>query len=318
MESIEQGFVGRWNKNFPLLMPFVSNTVTRQGLLVTDIPNARYTCWSVASMFAIHCGMPLLPHRSLKRRDLFQLAQQHMCLGDFLSPLEFRLESYLTREFCCHFKEGLQMHKWNVYDETVHNITKDWDMVDHLLNNVIPSLKDSKQPFVLHWANTDTHPWPDFFVDERCQDRVPEYTQVGRSFDCLDQIIERLFQGIEKSGILETTDIFFYGDHILMVPERTLKGAPRSLFFAIPTFPKQEMNKTATIWDYGPTILDILGVDYKPKFLFGRSIFGNESSRLLTSAEEAEIYKYFSQLSWEKKFIEDWNNQKLEDGINTG
>jgi hypothetical protein len=315
MESLEQGWVGRWNPRDHSSMPFVSRKVTRQGLLVKGIKKSAHTVWSVASTFAVHCGMPLLPHRSLRRRDLFHLAQQHICIGDFLRPLGFRLESYLTRTFCCYFREGLEMHNWKVYDESVHGIWKDWDMVDHLVANVIPALKNSTEPFILHWGNTDTHPWPFFFVDERCQNRMPNATDVIRSFDCLDQNIERLFDGIEKSGILETTDIFFYGDHPVMLPCPELKRLRRRLFFAIPTLPRRKIRKNVTIWDYGPTILDLLGVDYKPKFLFGHSIFAREQSRLLTRYDEMDIYEYFSRLTWEKKFVDDWANRKLEEGV---
>jgi hypothetical protein len=298
LESLEQSLLGKFNKKKPRLMPFISN-LTDQGIFVGDIPVSLYTSWSVASMFAVQCGLPLLPSRTLELRDLFHFSTIHRCLGDYLDLAGFHLESYLTGRFNSRFRESLQLHKWNVRDDREHNITKDWDMVTHLIDNVIPNLRNVTKPWILHWATWDTHPIPGFIEDSRCANRIGCSDAALRSFDCMDQMIERLFNGIRNSWVWNATDILVYGDHPLLVNNAAIAKQPRKLWLSIPTRPRRIIKKQVTIYDWGPTILDLLGVVYSPKFVLGRSIFDNQSSRILSRDEHEEIYSFFARMNWE-------------------
>jgi arylsulfatase A-like enzyme len=57
-----------------------------------------------------------------------------------------------------------------------------------------------------------------------------------------------------------------------------------------------------TIYDIAPTVLDLLGIDYSPKFVIGKSAFEKESSHVLSHEEHEEIYSFFAGLRWEKRF----------------
>jgi hypothetical protein len=230
------------------------------------------------------------------------LSGVHRCLGDYLWLAGYHLKSYLTGEFIGKFKRSMQMHKWIVQDKVEHNITRDWDMVTYLINKVIPDLKDRPEPFVIHWANWDSHPFPNFIIDERCTNRLPESCAAIRSCDCLDQIIERLFDGLMNSWAWNTTDVLLYGDHPVMVSNPALERQKGKLFLSVPTRERQVIVKAMTIYDIAPTILDLLGIDYSPKFVLGKSVFEEKASHILSRDEHEEIYSFFEKMNWERRF----------------
>jgi len=262
-------------------MPFVSKLV-RQGTRLDNYYGPPYTTWSVASIYAFQCGVPLLVNQFERGIQGDQhLKLKSSCLGDFLNASGIKLYSYLTNVFISNFKQHLSSHKYQVFDRKEHGFRLDYDLVDYLTETVFPKLAQSNERFVLHFANTDNH--PPYYVDKRCIDRnVSINDKVFKCYDCLDQNIERLFQGFEKAGLHKNTEVILYGDHILMsVPfnfmmksnNMNTNNRERAPIFILPYSNKAVIEKRTSIYDAAPTILDILGIEYSPRFPFGDSIF---------------------------------------------
>jgi phosphoglycerol transferase MdoB-like AlkP superfamily enzyme len=303
LESIEQQLLGPYNTIYPRSMPYLSQLAS-DHLFADNIITSTYTTWSVASMFAVQCNLPLLytPTASYNAAK-FHLIPSHRCCGDYLKKAGYRLESWLTNVFIGGFKPHLQLHSWLTYDKADHNITRDWDMVDHLLDKVIPRLEKEEKPWVLHWSNADTHPFPRYFIDPRCESRVKDYSFMLRSFDCLDQNVERWMKGLQKSSIWNTTEIFMYGDHLLMRGTSDIPlFDPRSMVVIVPTRPRQRISKQVSIYDFGPTMLDLIGLNYRPKFPFGVSMFSKKIGLTPDPTHFKYIYDFFrSEMKWSDK-----------------
>jgi phosphoglycerol transferase MdoB-like AlkP superfamily enzyme len=276
IESLERGVLGAFNPKWRKLAPFLSDFVQRG----TDFPNVisqPYTTWSVASMFAVQCNLPLLLHRAVKgAQGAFHLLPGLHCIGDFLSKVGYRMISYQTSVFIGRFKEHMMMHQYEAHDFKNHSFHHDWDLFRELSTSVFRELSKEKRPFVLHIANTDTHPTPSFTVDSRCKRRLAgRVHQIVRSYDCLDQILERFFQAFEESPLFQTTEVILYGDHILMEGnEKKIKlPKPRALVLCFPYREQRVIRKPVTLYDLAPTIMQLLGVKYEPAFPFGANLF---------------------------------------------
>jgi hypothetical protein len=296
LEAVEKGLLGSFNPNYPKSMPFLSK-LARESLLVTNISNEKYTTWSVASLFAIHCGLPLLFKAEKNgNKASFHLIREHKCLGDFLWLAGYNLYSYMTAIFMAHFKKSLLMHGWDARDQRNHNIEWDWDMLRHFEKSVIPMLERAPTPWAWHWANSDTHGFPAHRRDARCKDRVPEYGPILQSFDCLDQHIERFFAMIQKSSIWnDDLEIFVYGDHLLMrgSAARLDLPEPRSMVAIMPRRPPGNITKGSSIYDFTHTIFDLGGVDYSPKFPFGESMLSDKRGPVPNDGAFRAIYRNF-------------------------
>ena len=304
IESLEQQILGRFNPFYPLTMPFLSNLST-QGAFVEKMESLPYTTWSVASMFATQCNFPLLmTPDAMYNNAKFHLNPNHRCVGDYLKLGGYNLLSYLANIFIGGFKKQLKMHEWDVRDFEDHGFRRDWDLFGYLAENVLPNLtKPSNQPFVLHIANADTHPFPSFFVDERCESRVPKYPKMLQSFDCLDQILEKFIKKIISSGLLENTEIIFYGDHLVMgrIKDNGNLMEPRYICAMLPFRKKEIISKSTSIYDLAPTFMDLLGVEYEPKFPYGSSFFSSHVGQRPDETQFRFIYDYFAEsMKWSK------------------
>jgi phosphoglycerol transferase MdoB-like AlkP superfamily enzyme len=238
-------------------------------------------------------------------RARFHLLQRHRCLGDFFVKAGYKLHSFLANVFIGQFKTHMKLHQWGSKDVEDHKIVRDWDLFDLLEKSLLPNLSDPKaQPFVLHVANADNHPFPRYFVDQRCKNRVPDYPLILRSFDCIDQIIGRFIEAVKNSSLANNTEIFLYGDHLLMTgTHRDVKlFDPRYIVVIFPMRPKQIISKIVTIYDFAPTLMDLLGIEYFPKFPFGTSIFSQKLGTPPTPPHFQFIYNYFrDSMNWQSE-----------------
>ena len=293
MESCEKDILGRFNTKFNKTMPFISS-LTKNTTYVDFVGSSMYTEWSVAAMFASQCGFPLITGK--RNQGEFQLYKGHRCFGDFLNKLGYNLYSVETGHFVGNFARHLRMHHWQTEDITKHGFKYDMDTFRHVVSDVFPKLKE---PFILHISNTDTHPFPGFYVDPRCKKRVPDYPFPLQSFDCFDQILEEFYNSFKQSKFINNTEMIAFSDHVLMHKykisgiEKDLKE--RSLNILIPTRPKKLIQKKASIYDLTPTFFDLIDVDYSPEFPFGKSILSNDIGTGVNKTYAKYIYDFFSQ-----------------------
>lgn len=307
VESFEQQLMGRFNKFFPNSMPFLSN-LSNYGVYVERMETQPYTTWSVASLFAAQCNLPLLmTYKRAYNNANFHLLPEHRCIGNYLQPEGYNLISFLCNTFIANFKLHLQLHNWTVYDLKEHGFNRDYDMFKYIGDTVIPKLAEkSSQPFVLHIANADTHPFPRFIVDDRCKIKFRKGTsQLLKSFNCLDLVFKSFLTKVEKSGLLENTELIIYGDHVLMgtFPRQANIIEPRHIAVMLPYHKHRKLiTKRTSIYDLAPTFMELTGMkDYSPQFPFGSSIFSNKIGLFPDNRHFRFIYDFFSgQMKWSK------------------
>jgi hypothetical protein len=308
LESLEYELLGVYNQDYPAMLPFLSKFV-RQGTYFRNVISQPYTTWSVASLFGVQCNLPLLLHHVQSGdQGKFHLSQNIRCLGDYLDLVGYHLFSYQTSVFVGQFKDHMKMHKYEALDFKNHRCRRDWDLFAKLRSEVLPGLKNST-PFVLHIANADCHAIPKYYVDRRCENRMASAPAIVRSFDCVDQILEKFFDEFEKSAVFATTDLIMYGDHVLMegnYKQLTLHP-PRSLVLTFPYHEQKEVVKPTSIYDIAPTLMSLLGIEYSPIFPFGADLFSNSVGRVPTLDDFQTIYDMFTtEMSWDRN-ITCWN-----------
>jgi arylsulfatase A-like enzyme len=299
VESLEVQVLGHYNADFKRSMPYFSN-LSQKVTFCDHVKSSPYTTWSVASAFAVQCNLPLLMTPTARyNRASFHLLPEHVCLGEYFAKAGYHLHSWLANVFVGRFKNHMRLHHWPALDVEDHGIRRDWDLFELLERSLLPNLtRPSEQPFVLHVAHADNHAFPRYFVDPRCQDRVPEYPLIMRSFDCVDQIVGRFIEAVKKSPLANNTEIFVYADHLLMtgVHQYIRLFDPRHIVAMFPIGPKQIVSKPLTIYDFAPTLMDIIGIEYQPKFPFGASMFSPIPGTAPTTPHFQFIYNNFSRL----------------------
>jgi hypothetical protein len=305
IESLENQVIGAFNSYFPRTMPYLSN-LSQKTTFFDHVRSSPYTTWSVASLFATQCNLPLLmTPTAMYNRAGFHLLPQHRCLGDFFAMAGYKLHSYMANVFIGRFKAHQTLHQWRALDVEDHKMKRDWDLFDFIAKEVFLNLTNSKeQPFVLHIANADNHAFPKYFVDPRCKDRLPSYPLILRSFDCVDQILEKFIEAFKKSPLAESTEMFLYGDHLLMsgIHRHIKLFEPRFITAMFPLRPAQVIKKQLTIYDFAPTLMDVMGIDYEPKFPFGASVFSQKVGTAPGASHFEYIYNHFRNLmNWERQ-----------------
>jgi hypothetical protein len=171
LESLENELLGTYNKDYPTMLPFISGLVA-QGTHFKNVISQPYTTWSVASLFAVQCNLPLLLHHvQANEQGKFHLVKGVRCLGDYLTAAGYRLMSYQSNIFVGDFKKHMSMHQWSCFDFKNHRCRRDWDLFAKIESSVFPSLINESKPFVLHIANADCHAIPRYYVDRRCANR---------------------------------------------------------------------------------------------------------------------------------------------------
>jgi hypothetical protein len=74
---------------------------------------------------------------------------------------------------------------------------------------------------------------------------------------------------------------------------------PRSMVAIIPSRPKQKISKQVSIYDFGPTMLELLGLEYSPKFPFGVSMFSKKVGLVPDPTHFQYIYAFFGDpMNW--------------------
>ena len=82
---------------------------------------------------------------------------------------------------------------------------------------------------------------------------------------------------------------------LLLLPSvKDLGFENRSLTVMIPTRPKKMISKKATIYDIGPTFLDLIGVEIDPPFIFGESLLSNKIGMGVNATFVKYLYEYFN------------------------
>ena len=274
MESIEKLCVGRFNPIEPHVMPIISNISLSSQTFLGE--SQEYTSYSVASLFSAMCGYPFINTPTLKGNDSpIYKVKKVKCVWDYLRAAGYKMYAKSTRYSfgVANIGNLMKLHGVTLEGEW-ERWTHDFDIINNSLTSIKRHMKEGK-PFMYMIFNVDTH-FP-YFLDPKCNVSLNRDKQ-RRCLNCLDYDIWTMLEEFIHMKIWETTDIVVYGDHLNFWKLGFYGDQKRETFLMFPKL--QDLGKDITIeprenviYDIAPSILDMLGFEYKPKYPFGRSLF---------------------------------------------
>jgi hypothetical protein len=281
-ESLETGFIGRFNPKFPKSMPWISR-LAEDHAVFPNVESQPYTTWSAAGMFVTECSFPLVySHVEWQTRE-----QQHWgeyaklpCISTFLKRQGYHLYAVAAGSLdMMHMKEFYQMHGFLVEDIMEHGKDHDRPTLTYIVDTLLPKMIE---PFMLVILTTDTHFWPAFHVEPDRYIEKLQYPNVLRSFTSLDISLEKFVHSLEAKGLHERSELVIFGDHLCMGYLPVLSGIRRRLVAIFPWRKRDErgLKKKLSYYDMAPTMLESLGLEYSPRFPWGSDIFGEDTGRV--------------------------------------
>ena len=301
LESFETQLLGDYNlKGFKKSMPFLSS-MAKSG---THCPNSIMgpeIGWSIAGFFAAHCGLPMVSRAELRNRSpILKVVNKLKCAGDVLRYVGYdRLALYTGDGGYGGLKALLVRHGFEKFKDYENNIHIDKHLVKRVaveLPQLMRNYKDHGRPFALMLGFEDTHPM--FRVECAPRQDITGNERILNSCDCLDQDLQDLMQILKQNDVTpENTVIVIHGDHPMVLPfDKVLIGTQmqRNMSIIFPYRTQNLINKTVTIYDIMPSVLDELGIDYQPKFPFGRPVTDPEPGHHPKPSTIDYLWDYFN------------------------
>jgi phosphoglycerol transferase MdoB-like AlkP superfamily enzyme len=246
------------------------------------------------------CGFPLLVtdvHWNVRQHLEYDAFASLHCLPDFLGAAGYRLFAYCAGACdVMRMKAFMKERGFRTQDSADHHRTNDDELFDLLFRDVLPGLAALPHPFALLILNADTH--PDFTIGPACDDYLlrAEYPIVYRSFTCFDQHLARFIARMAELGIDRNTEVIVYGDHLTMGDVGFMLGADRNLSIFLPLRPQDgkwrraQEGKEMSYYDFAPTVLELLEIDYAPPFPFGADLLGTRQGKVASLEDLRLIY----------------------------
>jgi phosphoglycerol transferase MdoB-like AlkP superfamily enzyme len=189
-------------------------------------------------------------------------------------------------------KDFLRVKGFATQDSREHGQGSDAGLLRLLETEMLGKLSDSRNwPFVLLILTATTH--PPFGIPGGCRDHLKAYPKIFRSFTCFDDSLRHFAEVFEKSKLFGNTEMIVYGDHLAMQGSGFLSERNLSVFFPFRKQDdkwKQGISKVLSYYDFAPTVLELLGIDFKPSFPFGFDMFGPRVGTLPQVDELKLIY----------------------------
>jgi len=292
-EQLEATYLDR--DRFPEILPNVRGYLN-EGLWFSDLRQYPGTGWTVASMVASQCGVPLLsrsqgnqilasvddPFGALPCLAEFLRADGYQTVymggaspsfagkGRFLSSNGF--DVVLGRENFISLIPDKYTTGWGIYDDSLFEFTR----------SAFDKLAASKRPFLLSLLTLDTH-HPRGHPSASCSPHPATENPILNAVYCTDQLLAELIEHIRNSPAGRDTVIVLISDHLAMRNTATelLESGPRRILFLIlnSADSPREITKRGTHFDIAPTILDAMG--YQPQVMgFGQTLLANQEGRV--------------------------------------
>jgi len=299
VESLEKQMLWRFNQRGWAHSMLYLSSLTERGIFCGNMPAPSYTDWSSASLLAATCGLPTVCQvpQSRVQAQILTNASSFKCLGDYLEKLGYRLEMCGSG----HDIGGFQMIA------TTHGFRRvkwfpdgDRSMMAYaggsLLMNLSKEFHDTRRPFALVMCTADTHKTGCITCSTRSN--VTGYPRMLRAYDCVDQRVEALLErGLKRANLTQdNTEVVIYGDHTSWTAGNdVIKGTrgDRDLVLFFPMQPRKVIAKRVTQYDILPTVLDHLGIAYKPSLPFGGSVHDPRVFIPPSSAELSWLFERF-------------------------
>ena len=301
LESFERTFLDE--SQFPGLAPNLS-ALEKQGLAFTNIDTAYGARWTIASMVASQCGLPLEPMADTNKPGAFMPGA--VCLGDTLKQNGY-ITSYLGGASLQFGGKG-NFYKTHQFDsvrgrgELARNLPSettafsDWGLYDEDLYPLawqeFTRLRTQHKPFALFLLTLDTHP-PKGFPSSSCDDiRYGDgKNSMLNALHCSDRLAANFIRRLLASEAAAETIIVVASDHLVMAngASEQLRQHPkrRNLFFILDkNGPQQSIDRHASPFDIAPTLLSVLGTEIEA-YNFGVSLLGDNKT-MKESIEEPD------------------------------
>ncbi|OHT06273.1 hypothetical protein TRFO_25678 [Tritrichomonas foetus] len=279
IESFEQQSIGRFNHYYPNMMPFIDN-LSQRGTYFTNVICHPYTQWSVGSLLAAQCNLPHVVTEVVWDRMQYESIgkwPQLPCIGKHLKNLGYNLYMEISSQSeLMGYRDFFVEYEFEVSDAKEHGQKHDYGFYKYIEEKMFEE-KKFKEPFLLMVTNSDTHPF--FYVNQECKSN-PMYNRnlphIVNCFNCYDLCVRDFFNRFEKSSLFSRTEMLVYGDHLAFGGGKKIYDNPRKMSIFFPYWEKKVVNKETSVYDIAPTVMDILGVDYSPKYPFGASLMDDK------------------------------------------
>ncbi|MFO7818659.1 MAG: LTA synthase family protein [Halanaerobacter sp.] len=157
-------------------------------------------------------------------------------------------------------------------------------------NQSLDYLEKAKNPFFAYMITVTSHTPFDFYPSDEVKKEfadiesslVADYFQ---SISFVDKSLELFFAELEKRGLTENTLFVIYGDHEAGINEEEYSSGKNfstsenikepenvPLLIKAPNHKSDTIEKTGTIADVAPTILDLMKIEEKPEEFAGSSL----------------------------------------------
>ena len=252
------------------------------GAVFEGVRQMDNTGWTMAGMIASQCGVPLMPAGLLhdsQFEPLSKVVPGVDCLGDVLAKRGYRLSFlggastqfagkglfYRGHQFnTVKGKEELMpkledpdyINSWGLYDDTLYDITA---------NEVRRLHEEDDGPWAVVNLSIAGHA-PSGFPSQTCLDRQGEFDgqDILYSVECSARQARDLIEQLKQEGLLENTLIVVLSDHLTMrvsVWDQLIALDRDNTFIMLGNgIRPQRVQRSATMLDVFPTILDAMGV----------------------------------------------------------
>ncbi|MCK8823782.1 LTA synthase family protein [Fuchsiella alkaliacetigena] len=197
-------------------------------------------------------------------------------------------------------------------------------------------LAEADSPFFAYFITVTSHTPFSFYPDDQT---IEAYSDIEdqllhdffQSISFVDKSLEMFIEGLAEKGLKEDTLFVIYSDHDASIdtPEysssvdfkldkNVKKPEHIPLLIKHPELEAGTIEKTGTITDLAPTILDIMGAETKPEGFIGSSLLKGEEAPVIFMHELPQVlYKdhlFVEQLGEFEKigYLEDRREEKVE------
>lgn len=326
-ESIESTFADAdyWGEN---LIPNLS-ALADKHTAVKGYQSINGTNWTIAAHVATFCGVPLrMQLRDVLGVDTPAFMPNITCLPDVLQQAGYHTlflkgaylsfagtETFVTEH---RFSETIGRDELLALGAATEDDIKHSSFgIDFGINDVpmfafarqkLSELSRQKQPFFVSIQTLDTH-FPDGYTQPFC---AKKYGDIRDAVKCSDAQIADFVKWIQQQDFYENTVVLVLGDHLMMntadigaLLEKQPRREAYNMIMQKGDAPRVIQNNFAQ-FDWGATILDLLGVSDTPQLGLGRSLLRNEptlTEQLGAQKFEEELlknshqYRYFLGLT---------------------
>ncbi|MFW5998994.1 MAG: LTA synthase family protein [Halanaerobiaceae bacterium] len=174
-------------------------------------------------------------------------------------------------------------------------------------------LEEAESPFFAFMITVTSHTPFDFYPEDQAEERFMEIEEplvrdYFQSISFVDESMKMFFEELEKRDLKEDTLFIIYSDHEAEIKKeeyysgrdfelnKNIKPPENIPFFIVhPEIESGEINKTGTITDISPTLLELLGIENENRQFLGTSLLNEEEAPVLFLHELPQVF-YQDQL----------------------